>query len=312
MTRKPNLLITKKFHPDSLAYIKKELNQYFTIIVPSSFSESNLTPYIPDAEYILGHHLPDSLLLLADKLKYFQSVSSGLDHLNLSLFNRLNIAIGNSTSHAPYVAKFALSLMLNIACKISLNDKIVRSAFNHSSSFPVDPKIRLSPSLFGEHIGLIGYGAINQYLEKLLAPFDVKILYNRKSQDSNSSSLDQIFSVCRFIFIALPLNSLTKGLINHKHLVHNLISPYIVNVGRAEVIDFGSLIKALDLSTISGFATDVAYGENTSSPFGFDGLYQYSNVILSPHRASSTEGIPSYLPGAIANLSQIRNSSISK
>lgn len=304
MPTKPLLLIAKSFHADALHYIHKELAQYFNIVVPESYTLVGLTSHIRKADVILGHYISDDLLRNAENLRYFQCVSSGLDHLNLDLFRQLHIEIGNSTSHAPHVAKFAIAMMLNIVCKISLNDSQLRQlSQNLSNSTHYSPSP--SPRFFGECVGLIGYGAINKCIAQLLKPFDSQFHYYRKRMDPVSSSLQQIFSECKYIFVALPLTNETQNLVNEDLLIDNQMSPYIVNVGRAEVINRNALIKALKLNTISGYASDVAYGKDTSSPLGFNGLYDFPNVILSPHRAASTLGVPSYLPGAVANLVQV-------
>ena len=301
MPTKPVLLIAKDFYIDSLEYIEQELSQYFSIIVPESFTDASLSSHISIAEYVLGHQISDSLLYKAKNLRYFQCVSSGLDHLNLSLFQKLHIEIGNSTSHAPHVAKYALALMLNIACQITLNDTNLRYAAKRPTNLS-NGSVSSSPCFFGENVGLIGYGAINKCIEQLLKPFGSHVYHYRQRTDSSSSSLSEIFSFCKYIFIALPLNSQTKSLVNEELLLDNHTSPYLVNVSRAEVIDRTSLIKSLKHNTISGFASDVAYGQDLSSPLGFDGLYEFPNVILSPHRAASIIGLPSYLPGAVNKL----------
>jgi phosphoglycerate dehydrogenase-like enzyme len=61
--------------------------------------------------------------------------------------------------------------------------------------------------------------------------------------------------------------------------------PFIINASRAELIDRGALIKALESKQIKGLGLDAHYDEPTSQN---DELWGFPTIFTSPHVAGST------------------------
>jgi D-3-phosphoglycerate dehydrogenase len=76
--------------------------------------------------------------------------------------------------------------------------------------------------------------------------------------------------------------------------------PFIINVSRAELVNYDALLTALDGGLIKGAAIDAHYEEPTRPD---DRLFSFSNVLVSPHVAGST--VDSYydtIDACIANI----------
>jgi phosphoglycerate dehydrogenase-like enzyme len=79
--------------------------------------------------------------------------------------------------------------------------------------------------------------------------------------------------------------------------------PFLINVSRAELIDYEALLFALENQLIKGVAIDAHYEEPTRPD---DRLYSFQNVLVSPHVAGST--IDSYFDTIDACVSNIEKS----
>ncbi len=95
------------------------------------------------------------------------------------------------------------------------------------------------------------------------------------------------------LIIAVPVTSLTYGLIKAKEI--SLLGPIglIINVARGDIINQKNLYDALKNRIISGAAIDVWYDyhpnpdkDDVKRPYKFP-FHTLDNIILSPHRGYS-------------------------
>jgi phosphoglycerate dehydrogenase-like enzyme len=91
------------------------------------------------------------------------------------------------------------------------------------------------------------------------------------------------------LVIAAPLTSATRGLIGGSELGRLKRGALLVNVGRAEIVDYGAMLEALESGQLGGAALDVFEPEPLPSD---SPLWQMPNVIISPHCADSTPEAP--------------------
>jgi phosphoglycerate dehydrogenase-like enzyme len=155
------------------------------------------------------------------------------------------------------------------------------------------------------NVGFLGYGAINQKIHRFLSGFDIDFSILRKHWKKQKSplptdvekfefsQLPEFLTNIDILFVAVPLTSLTKGLIKKKELKLLGKKGLVVNVARGEIIDEESLYGALKRKDITGAAIDVWYdytpksdGEGRKYPFHFP-FHTLDNIILSPHRGYS-------------------------
>jgi len=108
--------------------------------------------------------------------------------------------------------------------------------------------------------------------------------------------LQEVLEQSDFVVICLPLTDQTKGLIGEEELRSMKESSYLINVARGEIVVKEALVKALKERWIAGAALDVYWGDPTVNLLApEDELWQFDNVILTPHNAATTDR---YLPRA--------------
>ncbi|GAB1603349.1 uncharacterized protein LOC115216705 [Argonauta hians] len=146
-------------------------------------------------------------------------------------------------------------------------------------------------------IGILGVGQIGKHVAKTckflgmttwgLVSSDAE---DRKSQYPDidylctSSNVGQLLSSCDYVCNILPSTQHTRGLLSGDVLAacKNRKTTFI-NVGRGDVIDDESLIKAIKSSWIDGAVLDVF---NTEPLPPDSPLWTLPNVIITPHIAS--------------------------
>jgi phosphoglycerate dehydrogenase-like enzyme len=96
----------------------------------------------------------------------------------------------------------------------------------------------------------------------------------------------QLLSDSDFVVLSLPLTPETNELIGEEELRMMKSTAYLINIARGSIVDEKALTRALDEKWIAGAGLDVFAIE----PLPTDSkLWEFPNVILSPHIASGME-----------------------
>jgi phosphoglycerate dehydrogenase-like enzyme len=295
------LLLLRPFTPTDRSWLVDRLGYLYDIIEPPTFDDATLSSYAGDADAALGAAISPRTLNAASRLKLLQTPGSGVEKLDLAALDARGIVVCNSSSHAPHVAEHGMALLLTLMRKVALHDRLLRQGVWYRPTGDQEDALFQSDSLRGATVGLVGYGAINQAVAKLMSGFDVKLrVHARMSRTGiEMATLAELMTSARAVFVALPLTPSTRGLIGARELA--LGDPYLVNLGRAEVIDHAALIDALANHRIRGAAIDVPYGE-TDTMAGLEEFAHYDNTVVSPHRAGTLRGPAPHLAGVVENL----------
>lgn len=190
--------------------------------------------------------------------------------------------------HANAVAELTVALFLNLARKIVIADKLMRSG-------TWDKRLCTGTEFAGKTVGLIGIGKIGQRIAELCLRWDVKVIglvrnYSESRQESFrqlgielTQSLNEVARKADFISLQVPLQSETVNLIGAEFFTNMKKTAFFVNVGRGGTVDENALASALQTNLIAGAALDVHEHEGGPSLFG-----QFENTLLTPHIGSST------------------------
>lgn len=145
--------------------------------------------------------------------------------------------------------------------------------------------------LAGRTIGLVGFGAVAMRIAEMVKAFPCNIkFYDPFIKDEFSqykkTTLIDVFESCDIVSIHLPVNELTKGLINKSLISRMKPSAIFVNTARAVVVDREALLYAIENSKIRGAILDVFDHE---PPDEKDyRLIHHPNVLATPHTAGAT------------------------
>ncbi len=155
----------------------------------------------------------------------------------------------------------------------------------------------LEEELTGKTVLLVGYGAIGKEIERLLAPFNVKVLrVARKARTDPEvhavSELDTLLPRADVVVLILPSTAESRGLIGSRQFALLQQGALLVNAARGPIVDTDALVEALQSGRIRA-ALDVTDPEPL--PEGHP-LWRCPNLLLTPHVAGST---PQFAPRAL-------------
>jgi phosphoglycerate dehydrogenase-like enzyme len=140
-------------------------------------------------------------------------------------------------------------------------------------------------------------GPIGREIARLLKALGMRVIGVRR-QPAAVETVDEVvtFETIRaalpradWLILACPLSETTRGLLNAATI--DLLPPgaRVINVSRGEVVVESDLVAALQAGRLGGAFLDVLVEEplEAVSP-----LWSLPNVILTPHTAGHTRGLP--------------------
>ncbi len=276
------------------------------------------------ADAVITGRLKEEEINTAVNLKIIFVPFTGLNGFPLKLIKERNILISNTHANAKYVAEKAVAMILALLGRVVEYHNGLKEG-KWFRSFDYDDTWE---SIQGKTCGILGYGSIGKNIAKLLKAFDCKIIGYKKHiakenkpeyayADEITNNLDEVISKSDIIFISLPLNNETKGLLSGK-VLSAMKGKYIVNIARGEIIDEDALYTALKEKTLAGAALDVWYnypGKNQEEPVfpAHKPIYELPNVVISPHKASNTkQSVYAMIDDTLANIRSYLNTGTTK
>ncbi len=263
--------------------------------------------HAPKAHIMVGWRPKKEWFSTAQNLQLYINPGTGIRHL-LEMMREVNqkrpLTLINGHGHAHLVAQHTLALLLTL-----LNQVIPHHQWLKNGNWRTGDAYSASIPLYQRKIGLLGYGAINQKLHQLIAPFgvDVSILKREwakkraflseelleKAQKFSSNELHPFLQSVDTLIIAVPSTPKTDGMIGGEELMLLGKKGFLVNVARGNIVEEKALYEALKNEVIGGAAIDVWYNYRPKAdengkryPYEFP-FHELKNVVLSPHRAGS-------------------------
>jgi len=254
------------------------------------------------ANVLLGLFLPVSSKVMdaLPQLRIIGVCRSGYDNVNVAEATKRGILVFRTLGrNSQAVSDFTVGLILSEARNIARAHHVIKTGdwtkkfHNHG----------FVPELGGKNIGLIGFGYIGRLVAQKLSGFDVNVLVADPyvSQDDMPANcrkveLDELLSKSDFISIHVKDTRETKGLIGKVEFAKMKPTAYLINTGRAAVVDQDALLHALKSGQIMGAALDVFDVEPiaNNSPF-----LDLDNVTLTTHIAGTTADVLDNSPGLL-------------
>ncbi len=238
-----------------------------------------------DAVLVTYAKLSGDLLRQLTKCKAIGRFGLGVDNIDLPAAKACGIAVNYVPDYClREVSDHAMALLLALARKVTLADKLVQSG-----RWEVPPLVPLR-RLEGQVLGLIGFGNIPRALAPKAKAFGLNVLahdpYVTKDVLDAAGvagvSFDELLTRSDFVSVHAPLLPATRGLMNAAAFAKMKNGAYLINTARGPLVDEPALIAALDSGLLGGAALDVV----TTEPLAKDSpLIGRDNVILTPHTA---------------------------
>ena len=244
-----------------------------------------------------------------NKVKLWQVLGTGLDHVDLELFKKLQIPLANTPGQfsSSALAEHALFMILYFEKHYPETQRSIREKLS------CEP---ISGELGDKTLGLVGFGASGRELARRASCLGMRLIATDVQnvdeatlkelgveKFGNSAVFDQLLAESDYVSIHTPLNADTKHMIGAREF--GLMKPetVIINVARGEIIDEQALIDALNQRRIRGAGLDTFSREPVDPDHP---LVKMDNVLATPHTAGVTTGTSRRrMTAAVENLHRV-------
>ncbi len=166
----------------------------------------------------------------------------------------------------------------------------------HGDRRAIYPPVMLE-ELTGKSVLMVGYGEIGKEIERMLAPFDVRMLRVARSARRDPevhpvSELDRLLPEADVVVLILPSTAESHHLIDAQQLSRMRQGALLVNAARGPVVHTDALVDALQSGRVRA-ALDVTDPEPL--PVGHP-LWSCPNLLLTPHVGGSS---PQFAPRSL-------------
>ncbi|MBW6484844.1 MAG: D-glycerate dehydrogenase [Syntrophobacterales bacterium] len=290
---KKKILITREVFAEALdllaAHFEVEANQEDRVLTAEELAKRLADK--DGAMIALTERIDGELLGRCPRLKAVCNIAVGYNNIDLAACS----AHGVMATNTPGVlddttADFTWTLILAAARRLTEAERYLRDGKWEKWKL----KQLLGLDIHQATLGIIGMGRIGQAVARRALGFDMEVLYhnqNRVSPELESAcraryvSKEELLSRADIVTLHVPYNQQTHHLIGAQELSRMKKSAILINAARGGVVDDKALIAALRSGTIAGAGLDVFEGEPALNP----GFRELTNVVLSPHIASSSE-----------------------
>jgi len=234
-----------------------------------------------DALLVLSPKVTAETIEEAERLVLIARFGVGYDSVDVAACTRRGIALTITPDGVRRpVAASAMAYVLALSHKMLIKDRLTRTGRWHEKIS------HMGMGLTGRVLGLVGLGNIGREVCRLAAPFDLRILaadpYVTRDAAAGAElvELDDLLRAADFVCICAALTDATHHLIDARRLALMKPTAYLINVARGPIVDQAALTRALRDGRIQGAGLDV-FEEEPPDPQ--DPLFQFDNVIVSPH-----------------------------
>jgi phosphoglycerate dehydrogenase-like enzyme len=149
-------------------------------------------------------------------------------------------------------------------------------------------------------LGIVGCGRIGSRVGRAAAGLGMRVLYNdiipiELDYPAQSVSKEELYAESDIITIHVPLDEVTRGMINAESISQFKQGAQFINAARGPCVDTDALAQAIRAGQISAATIDCHSPEPPPSDYPLFGL---DNVILTPHVAAR-------VPAAVARMCDV-------
>jgi D-3-phosphoglycerate dehydrogenase / 2-oxoglutarate reductase len=215
-------------------------------------------------------------------LRVIARVGVGYDAVDCAAASEHGVAVATApgTNHDA-VAEHTFALILALAKRVVAQDKLLREGrWPRQTNLPVR----------NQTLGIVGLGRIGKAVALRGLAFKMPVIAYEPFPDHDFCAqhqielvpLPQLLSQADYVTLHLPLSPETRHLIRCETLALMKPTAFLVNTARGGMVCEADLVEALKAGKIAGAGLDVFETEPTR---GGHPLYQFENVVLTPHAA---------------------------
>jgi D-3-phosphoglycerate dehydrogenase len=254
------------------------------LVTPATRTQEAVDALLPGVDVVLGDWSPQ--LRVTDpgsRVAFVQQPSAGVDGIDLERCTSRGVPVANCAgANATSVAEWCVSATFALLRRTVAADAAVRQGEWPQTSLG-------ARELAGQHVGVVGMGAIGRTTARLFAALGCEVTYWSRSRHADApvpyADLDELLATSDIVVLVFALGPQTRRLLDTARLATMKPGALLVNGARGEVVDEAALVAALADGRLGGAASDVFVDE----PLPADSpLMQAPGLLLSPHMAGST------------------------
>ena len=237
-------------------------------------------------------HFPRQLLEKLPKLKLISQTGRAGPHIDMEACTRLGIAVAETSGAPTATAELTWALIMAAMRRLpqyigNLKHGAWQSSGLRAASMP--PNFGLGMVLKGRTLGIWGYGRIGKVVAGYGRAFGMNVVVwgsegsrqvARQDGHAEAQSCESFFETCDVLSMHLRLNDATRGVVKAEHLARMKPTALLVNTSRAELIEEGALVQALNRGRPGMAAVDVFESEPILQGHP---LLRLENAVCTPH-----------------------------
>ena len=285
----PKLLITRRVYDSVLDSLSGAFDIQHNQDKDEPLTKPDLMQKLADKDYLLStvvDRIDEEVLAAAPGLKCIASGAVGTNNIDLKACADRGIAVTNTPDVlTETTADFAWALLMATARRLTEAEQYLRQGQWKGWSFDQLTGV----DVYGSTLGILGMGRIGSAIARRAQGFGMTVLYHNRRPASDEARAryvekDVLFKESDFVVLVVPYSPQTHHIVAAKELALMKTSACLVNIARGGVVDDKALVQALQSGSIRAAGLDVFEGEPALDP----GFLPLSNVVLTPHIASST------------------------
>lgn len=235
---------------------------------------------LAEAEALLSWGPPAGMLDRMPKLRFVQTLTAGVEHWLARPDLREGIALSCARgTHRVQMPENILGALFHIAKPYAA---IV--ADNAAARWTR----RVSTTLAGRTLGVLGLGAIGAELARKAAALEMRIVGTKRDAAPvphvekvlGPEGTDEILAESDFVVLLLPATPATENFIDAARLARMKRDAWLLNFGRGALIQDDDLVAAVRAGTIAGAVLDVFRTEPLPAEHPF---WAEERILVLPH-----------------------------
>jgi D-3-phosphoglycerate dehydrogenase len=283
---RPRVLVKEKIGESGIDLLR----EHFDVDLGVDWTDEELGERIGGYEGIVirsATKMTDELIARADRLRVIGRAGVGVDNVDVEAATRRGIVVANAPeSNVVTAAEHTMALLLALARNIpQAHGSLTAGRWERSNFSGVE--------LYEKTLGIVGFGRIGQLVAHRARGFGMRVVAfdplvsterYRELGVEKAASADALYAQADFVTVHLPKTPETEGFLGADAFARMRDGVRVLNVARGGLVDEAALKDALDSGKVAGAALDVFPSEPTTE----NPLFDYPNVVVTPHLGAST------------------------
>ena len=283
------------------------------------YTEDEMSAACRDAEYIFVnsvHPVTAKVIRENPQLKMIHVEGVAYNTVDIEAAKEARIPVCNNRAvNNGAVAEHTIGLMLAGLRRIAAySHEIIRDGFAACQGVA---RAEGQHELAGQHVGLVGFGAIGREVARRLKNWGCRVSYYDAFRPTaeveqelcvDYMEQDELLRTCDIVSLHVPVLPSTVGMINTAVLEAMKPNALLINTARGEIVNQDDLCRALSEGQIAGACLDTLSPEPAPKDLPLLNLTGEAarRLIVTPHIGGTTdEAFTRMLLWAVANMQRV-------